>query len=176
MSLAAGPYAIAAALLVLGGISKALHPGDTARALRGAGMSVPDAGVRVGGAVEVIVGTAALVWGDRLSAILVAISYLAFAGFVATALARRLPIATCGCFGRTDSPPTVTHLVLDLAAAIAAVAVAVDPGVGLVDVLGDQPLVGIPYLLLVVTGTACAGVALTWLPRTMVLVREGRAS
>jgi hypothetical protein len=54
---------------------------------------------------------------------------------------------------------------------VAAVAVAVEPGVGLPDVVRDQPLAGVPFLLLLVCGTFLAYLALSALPRLMVLVR-----
>ena len=47
-----------------------------------------------------------------------------FIGVVAVARWRGGPLATCGCFGRPDTPPTALHLVLDLALAVAAAAVA----------------------------------------------------
>jgi hypothetical protein len=50
-------------------------------------------------------------------------------------------------------------------AALVGAAVVVDPGVGLPDVLADQPLLGLPFLLLVATGVYLAFVALTVLPR-----------
>ena len=52
--------------------------------------------------------------------------------------------------------------------------VAVDPGVGLPDVFGDQPYAGVVFGLLLVCGTGLAYLAMTALPRTMALVRESR--
>ena len=57
------------------------------------------------------------------TAVLVALSYLCFFGVVAYARRRGGPLATCGCFGRPDTPPTMLHLVLDLTLAAAATAV-----------------------------------------------------
>lgn len=171
MSPAAGPFMIAALLVALGGAAKAVRPHDTASALRGVGIPAAPLAVRIGGALELVVGVYAIAAGDRLGAALVTASYVAFAAFVAVALARRAPLATCGCFGKADSPPSVLHLVVDLGAVLAALAVMVDPGVGLGEVLAEQPLAGIPYLLLVVTGTGLAFAALTSLPRVLTLAR-----
>ena len=176
MNLAAGPFTIAALLLVAGGASKVLDPGDTATALRGAGVPLGRTMVRIGAAAELVVGAYAAVVGDRVGAVLVACSYAAFAAFVAVALARHVPIATCGCFGKADTPPSLVHVVLDVAAAVAAVGVIVDPGVGLRDALSRQPLSGIPYLVLLATGVYVAMLSLTALPRVLALVREARAS
>ena len=167
MTIAAGPFAIAAVLLVIGGASKAARPHDTARALGAAGLRVPSIVVRFAAIAELVLGGYAFVAGDRISAALVALSYTAFTVFVVVALARRLPIATCGCFGRTDTPPSLVHVGIDVGAVVAALVVAAEPGAGLVDVLADQPLAGVPYLLLVATGALCALVALTLLPRTL---------
>jgi hypothetical protein len=177
MTLAAGPFAIAALLLAVGGASKARHPADTANAVRAAGLPGTAALVRVGGGAEAAVGVAALVAGDRATAVLVAVSYAAFALFVVVALRRGTPLASCGCFGKADTPPTALHPVLNLGAAAAAVAVALDPGAGLADVVGRQPLAGVPYLALVGCGAGFAYLALSSLPQLLLLVhpREGSA-
>ena len=81
-----------------------------------------------------------------------------------TALARRVPLSSCGCFGADDTPPTVTHLVVDLAAAGVATAVALggDGAVSLPD--GSVVLQG-AFLLLVAIATWLAYTVLTLLPR-----------
>jgi hypothetical protein len=171
MNLAAGPFAIAATLLIIGGSAKVVAPFDTATALGGLGLRIPAVVVRAGAALEGAIGLYALVIGDRIAAALVALSFAVFFAFVCLALGRRAPIATCGCFGRADSPPSVVHLAIDAGAVLAAAAVVVDPGVALADVVGGQPLAGAPYLLLVVTGVYLAYVAMTALPRTLASVR-----
>lgn len=171
MTIAAGPFVIAATLLVLGGVLKALRPGDTATALRGVGIPTGATLVRAGGALEAAIGLWALATGDRGAAILVALSYLAFTGFVLVALRRDSPIASCGCFGREDTPPSWVHVGVNLVAVAAATIVAIDPGAGLPDLVGDQPLAGVPFLLLTATGVLHAFLALTLLPRTLALVR-----
>jgi hypothetical protein len=64
------------------------------------------------------------------------------------------------------------HVVLDLAFAGVAAAAAIVGEVALPDVLADQPLVGIPFLLLLVIGCALVFLAFTSLPKTMAAVRE----
>ena len=173
MTPAAGPFAIAAALLVAGGLLKTARPADTATALRQSGLPATPGLVRAGGLVEAGLGVAALVRGDRVTAVLVAVSYAAFAGFVALALRRGTPLASCGCFGKEDSPPTRLHVALTAAAAVA---VAVRPGVGLAAVVRAQPLGGVPFLLLLCCGVAFAYLALTSVPRLLVLVHAGGRS
>lgn len=167
MNVAIGPFTIAAALLIVGGIAKAVRPGDTAHALQLAGVPVPAPLVRLGGALEVGLGVWAVLSAGRLAAALVAISYAGFAVFVAVAMARGLPLASCGCFGRLDTPPSAVHLVVDAAAVAVAIAVVSDPGDGLRRVLEDQPAKGVPYAVLVIAGMAAALVVLTALPRAL---------
>ena len=177
MSVLAGPFTIAAVLLAIGGALKALRPRDTAQALTAVGLRFPSffparAAVRVGGAVETVIGVGALLTGGPVFAALVAASYLAFAVFVVVALRSGAPISSCGCFGKVDTPPSIVHVVIDLAAAAVAVGAAVVGDVALPDVLGDQPLLGIPFLLLIVIGCSLVFLAFTSLPKTMAVVRE----
>jgi hypothetical protein len=177
VSVLAGPFAIAAVLLVVGGAAKAVRPRDTAQALTAVGIRFPRVlpgrvVVRVGGAGEAIIGTAALLVGGPVLCALVALSYLAFAGFVLVALRTGAPISSCGCFGKVDTPPSVVHVVLDLAFAGVAAGAAFVGAVALPDVLGDQPLLGIPFLMLIVIGCSLVFLAFTSLPKTMAVVRE----
>jgi methylamine utilization protein MauE len=174
MTVMAGPFAIAAALLALGGLMKAWRPHDTANALRGIGLPGSSLLVRVGGVIELVIGAAALIIGGTLSAVFVALSYSLFVAFVVVALRRDVPIATCGCFGKVDTPPSRVHVGINLVAVAAAVTVAVDPSAGLMQTIRLQPLAGVPYVLLVGLGVELVYVALTSLPRTLALVPNAR--
>jgi hypothetical protein len=178
MSILAGPFAIAAALLVVGGALKAVDPADSAHALAVLGLPRARLLVRAGGVVEVAVGVGALLVGGPVFAVLMAVSYTAFAGFVLVALHAGRPISSCGCFGKIDTPPSMVHVVIDLAAAVVGLVVAVagDP-VALGKVLAAQPLAGVPFVLLVVVGMYAVFLAFTALPRTLAaarLLREQR--
>lgn len=165
----AGPFMVAAALLGLGGAAKALEPGDTARALGVMGLPSSRVLVRVGGAAELVIGVGALVFGNRAFAVLVALSYLGFLAFIVVAFVRHAPLGSCGCFGKVDTPPSAIHLVVNVLAIAVAAVVTLDPGVGLPDVLADQPALGLPFLLLVAAGVYLSFVALTVLPRALSL-------
>jgi methylamine utilization protein MauE len=167
MNPALGPFAIAAVLLVLAGALKATQPDDTTRALRGAGLPARRPVVRVGGAVEAALGLLALVAVDPVVAVLVVVSYALFGAFVIVALAKRLPIATCGCFGKVDAPPTLVHVGLSLGAVAFSVAMAVDTALSPVDLLEQRWFEAAAYVLLVLIGTLSAFVAMTWLPRAL---------
>jgi hypothetical protein len=167
-----GPFAIVAVLLAAGGVAKAVDPVTTVGALRGLGLRVPGALVRVGGAFEAVLAGIALVAGAWIAALLVGASYLAFAGFVGFALVRKAPIGSCGCFGRVDTPPTPFHVAFNLfAAAVSFVVAARDAG-GVGSVLADQPLAGVPFVALVLVGAAAAYLVLTRLPQLSAVVRR----
>ena len=161
----AGPFAAAAILLGLGGALKVRRPDPTANALGAVGLPASAPFVRLFGATEVVVAVGALTAGHAVFALLVGLSYLAFAGFVLLALTRGGAISSCGCFGEPDTPATPGHAVLDLAAAAVAFAVAAGGGSDWPGFLGDQPLGGLPFIVLTATCTYLGYVALTVLPR-----------
>ena len=178
MDVVAGPYAVAAALLVVAGALEVHRPDATVGALRAMGVRVPPLVVRAGAVSAALIGAFALVagggaFGSSVAA-LVAIVYTGFAAFVALALIRDTPLASCGCFGRDDTPPSLTHVVVNLVAAAVAVVVALSPGSGIAAVVADQPGFGIPFVLVTAGCGFLAYLALTRLPRTLALARGGR--
>src|SRR3546814_14242722 len=99
------PALVLAALLALAGAQKVLDPTMTVGALRAMRLPSSPLLVRVGSAAELVLGVAAIVVGGAVLWWLVAVSYLAFAGFVLAALRKGTMIVTCGCFGREETPP-----------------------------------------------------------------------
>jgi hypothetical protein len=170
----AGLFFAISLLVAAAGALKAARPHTTARALAQAGFGVPAFAVRMGGLAEVVVGGAAVLVAGWVPAALVAVSYAAFAVFVGTALWRGTPLSSCGCFGREDTPPTVGHLVFNLAAAGVAIYFSLlsPPGVG--RLLARQPGAGVPFALLVLTTAGLAALVLTELPRTLAIARSRR--
>jgi hypothetical protein len=175
VSVFAGPFTIAACLLALAGFTKAIQPAATVGALAALRLPHRRSMVRVGGLAEALLACGALITGDATLAILIAVSYAGFAVFVAVALHEGTPLSSCGCFGKIDTPPHPVHIVLDVLAACAAVGVAVDGGASIRDVLMDQPMAGVPFVLLVITGVVAAGLAMSALPRTL-RVAQGRST
>ena len=98
-----------------------------------------------------------------LTAGLVALSYLAFSAVVAYAWHRGGPLATCGCFGRADTPPTTVHLLLDLVLAASAAAFALSaPHHGtILSVMAHQPWSGVPLLFAAGVGASITFLALS---------------
>lgn len=160
-----GWFFLVAALLVWSGIRKFADSKPTSGALRAAGLPSSRLSVVGLGSVEVGVGSMALLVSGPASAWAVAAVYAGFAGFVALALGRRLPIASCGCFGKADTPPTWIHLAINLAAVGGAILFATTEGPSLPSVLAEQPLAGIAYVGLLGIGVYCLYLLLSELPR-----------
>ena len=169
MDALAGPYLAAAALLVAAGGSKLIDPLSLVRALRSAGLPASVALVRVLSAAEVLIGLAAIVTGSRAAAVLVALSYAAFTGFVLLALSRGGVLASCGCFGKDDTSPTRTHVAVTAGLALVAAAVAVRPLGALPDLLRAQPGAGVPLLVATAAVAATAYLVLALLPALKVV-------
>jgi hypothetical protein len=175
MSVLAGPFAIACVLLAGAGALKAWQPGDTANALRAVGVRLSYTSSRVVvrgfGAAETVLAVVALLTGNVVVCALVAASYLVFTGFVVVALRRGTAIASCGCFGKVDTPPSAVHVVLDLLFAGVAATAAFTGDVALPDVLRAQPLAGVPFVVLLAVGAYLVFLAFTALTKTMAAVR-----
>lgn len=121
--LGSGIYAASAGLLVLAGAQKLLDPQPLVRALRSMRLTVPAIGVRAAAAGELVLGLLALLTGSRLIGLLVAASYAGFTAVVLLALRRGGVLASCGCFGKRDVPPTRTHAVVTAGFALVAATV-----------------------------------------------------
>jgi hypothetical protein len=128
-ALLAGPFLAAGVLLVAAGVPKLADPMPLVRAVRQAGLPAGRTSIRLVALAETAVGLYAVVAPGRVSALLVALAYLVFTAFVARALSRGGVLGSCGCFGKPDTPPTRTHLVVTGAVVAVATAVAVDPPV-----------------------------------------------
>jgi hypothetical protein len=165
------PALVAAALLALAGGQKLLDPVMTVGALRA--MRVPSSPwlVRVGSAVELVLGVAAISVGGAALWTAVGLSYVAFAAFVAAALSRGTMIGTCGCFGREETPPHWSHIMLNLGLAGVAAATAVQsPGAPL-DALVDHPTTAVGAVGLAAVALYLLHAAFVELPRTLIAAR-----
>ena len=162
------PVLVGCLLLVVAGALKLRRPDSTVGALRSVGLPASATGARVLGAGEVALGTAAALAGHPVLLALVAAAYTAFTAFVARALATGGSVASCGCVGRPDTPPTVAHLVvttgLAVTAAVAAVqAVTTDRGWVTAGGLSADTVV---LLALTAVATWLTWLALAVLPQT----------
>lgn len=114
-----GPALVAAALLSLAGAQKVLDPAMTVGALRALHLPSSPMLVRAGSAVELAIGAGAIAGGGSVLWALVALSYVSFSVIVVAALRAGTMLGTCGCFGREDTPPHASHVVLNLGLAAA---------------------------------------------------------
>lgn len=113
---------------------------------------------------EIATGAAALLFGGTWAGWAVALLYGGFGSFVAIALHRRIPIASCGCFGKADTPPSLVHVFLNGAGLAGGLWAGLSHSPSLVSILGTQPLGGGPYLFFLAAGTYAAYLLLTLLP------------
>lgn len=172
----AGPFWIAAALLVLAGAQKVVSPRSTVDALRALGLSFPPVLVRFGAGAEAVVGAVALTTGWRALAGVVGLLYLSFVAFLSVRLRRDGDAAApCGCLGAHDAPPTPTHLVITVAGATCALLATLWPVPGLLHALRDEPMGTVTMAALVILGCWFSMLAFTALPRLAAL-RHGTAT
>jgi hypothetical protein len=147
MDALAGPYLASAALLVAAGGAKVVDPLPLMRALMSVGRRTPRRLVQLAAAAEAGLGVAAVLTGSAVAAAGVALSYAVFTAFVLVALRRGGVLASCGCFGKVDTPPTATHVAVTGALAVVAAAVAVRPIGPLPELLAASPWNGLPLLV-----------------------------
>lgn len=154
MEAASAPYLAGALLLVAAGVAKTLDPLSLVRALRAAGLRVRAPllarWVRVAAVLEALLGAVAVVHSTRPIGLLVALSYAGFTAFVLRALRSGSPLASCGCFGKTDTPPTPGHVVATALLALSAVLVGSSGSLDLPVVVVSAVLAYVTYLALAV--------------------------
>ena len=78
-------------------------------------------------ASEVLAAAVALTMGGWWVAP-AALLYLGFTWFTLAAVRHRIPVQSCGCFGREDTPPSVVHVVYNATAVLAMVILMVTGG------------------------------------------------
>jgi hypothetical protein len=96
----------------------------------------------------------------RLVPAAVAALYASFAVFVTWALARGLPLESCGCFGRADARPSAFHVALNAFAATIAVLVAFDNTEPMRVEIVDHPAKGLGRLAVSVILASAAAASL----------------
>lgn len=110
--------AISLVLLGASGIVKIFDPAPTSGALEAARLPSSDAISRFIGIAEVGAAILALTRGG-VALLAAAVLYAAFTVFTLAAIRRRIPLQSCGCFGREDTPPTAIHVSYNAVATIA---------------------------------------------------------
>lgn len=162
-----GPLWIAAGVLAVSGVAKLNDPAGTAPVLQLFRIPMPHLAARVLGAAELLLAIAAVLIGHPLLWGGVAAAYTIFC-IVVLVLLRRPDAASCGCFGREDTPPTIGHLLFNAIAATLAGLAATDPVQP--TALGWSTAEWFAAITLVVAGSALCVLAMTRLPRLRAIV------
>jgi uncharacterized membrane protein YphA (DoxX/SURF4 family) len=157
-----GPFAAGSVLLAVAGAPKIAQPDSTTKAFGDVVRPLPSIWFRAFGAVELVIGVAALLTSNRVVAAAVAVSYFAFAVFITLAL-RGPGIESCGCFAE-EAPPGVAHLALNVAFGAVALAVAIIGAPSLLDVAKEATGRGVLLTVVVAVQAWLAYLLLTRLP------------
>ena len=161
---------LSAALLLISGGAKLVDPDPTSGALRAARLPASRWAVAALGLWEIAAGSLALGVGGTLGGSLLLVTYTAFAAFIAYALRTGLPIQSCGCFGRSDTPPSLSHVAVNLMAAGSGAWLMAFGSGDLLTTLSEQPLSGVPYVGFIAVGVYALYLLLAELPKTLGLI------
>lgn len=161
-----------ALLLLVAAAAKLGDPTSASVALRQAGLPGGMLVVRLLALVEVAVAVAVLVVGGAAPAAALGLLHLGFAAFIVQLRRRARAQARCGCFGGAEAPADGLHVVVNLVAAGLVAVALVDSVPSVSSVLGDQPVLGLPYIAAVVVGAWATGLCLTSLPALLAAQRQ----
>lgn len=168
--------AVLGVVLVVSGIMKLADTAPT-EAMFGA-LKLPDSAlvVRLVALYEIVVGVGVVVFGGRLFAALVGLSYAVFTVVSALLLARGERSVSCGCFGRSSATISPIHVAVDAVATVLALAATIVGVPSFFDIAADLPGAGVPQALLILLTAALTIAVLTVLPETMQAARRTPAS
>jgi len=152
------------ALLAIAGIFKVKEPAPTVGAMRALHLPSSIRLVRLMGLMEIILGVSAAVTGSAVAMALVGVAYFLFAIVVVAAMKAKTQIQSCGCFGKTDTPPSWLHLISNVLFAIVALVSALKGGESFPELLGNQPMLSIPFLVTFAVSLYLVILGLTVLP------------
>jgi hypothetical protein len=110
--------AIALFLLVASGLGKLTDPGPTTGAMGAARLPASRALTYTFGVIEILAASLGLLLAGIGLAVSAAL-YAAFSIFTLAAVRKRIPVQSCGCFGREDTPPSLLHVAFNAGATIA---------------------------------------------------------
>ncbi|MDG1845356.1 MAG: hypothetical protein P8J01_03080 [Acidimicrobiales bacterium] len=147
--MATGLFFVVCEVLIISGITKVLSPSPTSAALSDVGLPSSIFYVRCLGSVEVVLGIFGILFGGRYFPLFVGSLFAFFSIFMVIAL-RNGHMASCGCFGSSNTPPSIIHLLANLGfMVISLVAIGTS---GLSDTLAKQPGFGVPFLISILLG------------------------
>ncbi len=161
----AGPFFAISLIIVLSGALKIVAPSVAEGALSNLGLPVTPGLVRLIGVAEMGLGVAAIIEAGWELAIAVAFAYFCFAAVAETLRRKNDQVASCGCFGSADTPPSLIHTGANIASLFVAVLAIVWPVDDIESVLTDQPLGGLVFVAFVGLVTYLVFLVFTALPR-----------
>jgi hypothetical protein len=163
------PFFTAALVLAWSGAAKLRRPGQLVRALGTAGLPARPGAVRLIASAELGLGTLGLIRPTAAVAAAVGLAYLGFAGFLSFLLVAKPAIATCGCAGDRQVPPSWLHVALDAIAVASAFGFAAMSGGsdGIVGIAAPLPLSGVTFLVGVGLLGYLASLCAAYLPQAM---------
>jgi len=157
---------IALGLLGASGIAKLIDPDPTTGAMRAAHLPSSKSLTYLLGLIEVGSAILALAIGGP-SVVVAALLYLGFTLFTFAAVQNRIPVQSCGCFGREDTPPNALHVAFNAVALISLVVV-VWSGIPTID-WGLPVAQLLLYLTFAAVGVSASYLTLTRLPQLLAL-------
>lgn len=164
-----------AVVVAVAGLAKLRDPLPARRLLYGLGLRVPASAVRSVGVGELCLGAAAIAVGGRVSAALLAATYLGFSVIGVTGI-RAAAGEGCGCFGgRSDAPLGPEHLATTALSAAVAVGAAFNPVPGVGELRDDGWLHLVAHLGVVAVGAALLVVVYTDAAANGAAMRQARA-
>lgn len=119
-------------VVVVAGAAKLHDPAPLRTVLHSIGVTVPRAGVRAAGVLEIAMGVLVILLGSPLVMLAMGCAYLVFAGLLVV-VARAGDPVSCGCFGARSSSAGWVGIVIDLGSAgvtLTGAAVAAPVGLG----------------------------------------------
>lgn len=171
-----GLLGVVAGVLAVGGVAKLRAPETTVPMLEALGLPGRTVLARVLGATEVTLGLATYLVGGPVLAGLTAAVFVVFTFTLVRLRGQGDAAVSCGCFGRSSTPPTLVHLAVDATAATVASAAAVTSAPGFLDLRPDLPGAGVAYLVVSFVAVGLTVVVLTALPEALVAARRTPSS
>jgi len=163
--LIASAFFVSASLLVVAGAGKIRDPSPASRALLDVGLPGGLTPVRVLGSVEVIAGAGSLIRPAPILGVTVFILYASFAAFILYLRTRPHPERrTCGCLGRTESPPSALHVGMNVAAVLTGLLAAARGVPSLAEVLSEQGSMAPRYVVTLVIAAVLVSALVVYFP------------
>lgn len=161
---------IALGLLGASGVAKLIDPDPTTGAMRAAHIPSSNLLTYLLGLVEVISSVLALTVGGIAVAV-AGVLYLGFLTFTFAAVRNRIPVQSCGCFGRDDTPPNAVHVAFNFLALVSLAALVSAGNPAVID--WSLPLVELTiYLTFGAVGVSASYLVLARLPQLMALTES----